>query len=110
MLLRYWKNLYLNWRKPCRESAGKMLDQNSDKTLDRSECNTVDHDRAVLLSISPGVLQVKTLRHLHVKLDGSALPCPSDGIFQMEVDLWPIECAVSFIYHIIKPQIIQSAS
>ena len=58
---------------------------------------------------APMYSQVKSLRQLEVKLDGTALPGSSDRIFQMEVDLRSIECAVALVYYIIrKPKLIQS--
>ncbi len=75
-----------------------MLDQDTDETLDGTEAYTVDHDRTMLLAVCADVLQLETLRKLEVKLDGTALPGSADRIYQMEVDLRTVECAVpSFI-------------
>ena len=52
----------------------------------------------------------KRMRQLEVKLDRTTLPGSSDRIFQMEVNLRSVECAVSFIYNIRKTHIIQSTS
>ena len=87
-----------------------MLDQDSDKSLDRSKCYTVDHDRTVFLTICSCVFQFESLRQLEVKLDGTALPRSSDGVFQMEVDLRAIECAVAFVDYIVKAKIIECAA
>ena len=51
------KNLDLNRCKPCRECACKVLDQDTDETLDGTEAYTVDHDRSVLLTVSSDVLK-----------------------------------------------------
>ena len=87
-----------------------MLDQNTDKSFNGSKRNTVDHDRTVFLAISSYIFAVKAQRKLEVKLNRTALPCSSNGILQMEVDLRSIECAVAFIYHIVQSQIVKSAS
>ena len=96
--------------KPGRECTCKMLDQDTDETLDGTEYNTMDHDRTMLLAVCTDVFAVKSQRQLEVKLDRTALPGSSDGVFQMEVDLRSIECSVSFIYYIGQTQIIQSTS
>ena len=46
-----------------------MLDQDSDKSLDRSKCYTVDHDRTVFLTICSCVFKVKSERKLEIKLE-----------------------------------------
>ena len=87
-----------------------MLDEDSNKPLNGTECNPVDHDGAVFVSVSPDVFQIKAQRKLEIQLDGSALPGSSQGVFQVEVNLRSVESAVSFVDHIRKFQIIQSAS
>ena len=84
-----------------------MLDQDTDETLDGTEAYTVDHDRSVLLTVSSDVLEFETLRKLEVKLDRTALPCSADRIYQMEVDLRAIECAVAFVDHIVESKVIK---
>ena len=71
-----------------------MLDQDTDETLNRTVNNTVDHNRTMFLAVCSCVFQFESLRQLEVKLDRTALPRSSDGVFQMEVDLRAIECAV----------------
>ena len=87
-----------------------MLDQDTDETLDGTEYYTMNHDRAMFLAICSLILQLKSLWELEVKLNGTALPGSANGIYQMEVDLWSIECAIAFINHIVKTKSIQSAS
>src|SRR5699024_2772330 len=53
------------------------------------------------------VFQVKPERKLEVKLDRTALPCSSDGILQMEVDLRSVECAVPFIYNVGQADVVK---
>ena len=83
-----------------------MLDQDTDETLDGTEAYAVDHDRSVLLTVSADVLKLETLRKLEVKLDRTALPCSADRIYQMEVDLRTVECAVTFVDHIVKSKVV----
>ena len=85
-----------------------MLNQDTDETLNRTKYNTMDHDRTMLLSISSDIFAVKSHWQLEVKLDRTTLPCSSNRIFQMEINLRTIECSVSFIYRIGQTQIIQS--
>ena len=44
----------------------------------------------VRCSVFTDVLCPETLRQLKVQLDGSALPGPSQGILQVEIDLSPV--------------------
>src|SRR5699024_5442233 len=101
------KDLHLNRSEPGRERTCKVLDQDSDESLDGAEHNAVDHDRSVLLSVCACVFQVKPERELEVKLDRTALPCSSDGILQMEVDLRSVERAVSFIYNVGQADVVK---
>ena len=64
-----------------------MLDQNTDKTLDESKSNTVDHDRTMFLAVSTNIFTIKTERKLEIKLDSTTLPGSSDGVLKMEVNL-----------------------
>src|SRR5699024_11069643 len=100
------QHLHLYRSQPGWESSSEVLDQDTDKSLDRTEYHTVDHDRSVLLSVCSCILQFKPQRQLEVKLDGSALPGSSDGVFQMEINLWSVESSVSFVYNIGQPQIV----
>ena len=79
-LFRDRQYFYLYRSQPGRECACKMLDQDTDKTLDRTKYYAVDHDRAMLLAVSSNVLQFKTLRQLEVELDRTALPGTSDRV------------------------------
>ena len=105
-----WQNLYLYRCKPGWECTCKVLDQDTDETLNRTVNNTVDHNRTMFLSVCSCVFQFESLRQLEVKLDSTALPRSSDGVFQMEVDLRSVERSISFIYYIWKSQIVQCAT
>ena len=58
----------------------------------------MQHNRAMLLSVCPNIINIESLRKLEIKLDGSALPRSAYGIFQMKIKFRSIEGAVSFIY------------
>ena len=89
--------LYLHGREPERECACKMLGKDTDKALDGAEHDTVDHYRTVALIVCADVGEVKSLGQVHIKLDGTALPCSAEAIAYMEVDLRAVERAVAFI-------------
>src|SRR5699024_6205591 len=110
MFVRNRQYLYLYRSQPGWEGSCEMLDQDTDKSFDGTEYYTVNHDRSVFLSVCSCIFQIKAERKLEVKLDGTALPGSSDGIFQMEVDLRSVESSVSLIYNIRKAQVIQSSS
>ena len=76
-----------------------MLDQYADEPLYGTEDNSVDHDRSVLFSVRSDVGQVESLRHLHIQLYSAALPSPSDGILEVEVQLRSVESSVTFVYN-----------
>ncbi len=104
IFIRNRKHLHLYRSKPCWECTCKMLDQNTDKTLDGSKSNTVDHDRTMFLAVSTNIFTIKTERKLEIKLDSTTLPGSSDGVLKMEVNLRSVERSVSLIYYIIKPR------
>ena len=84
-----------------------MLNQDADETLNGSEAYAVNHNWTLLGTILSRVLQVKPLRHLEIQLNGTALPCPAQGIPQVEVNLRTIKRAVAFVYNIIKAHVLQ---
>ncbi len=84
-----------------------MLNQYPHKALNRPKYHPVDHDRAVFFSILTDILCLKTLRQLKIKLDRSALPCPSKRILQMEINFRPVKCPIALIDNIGQPQILQ---
>ena len=58
------------------------------------------------IEIKCKLIKIETLRKLEVKLDRTALPCSADSVYQMEVDLRTVECAVSFVDHIVKSKVV----
>jgi hypothetical protein len=53
-----------------------MLDQNAQKTLDRSKNGSVNHNRTVLFVIFIDVVEIESFGLGHVQLNGAALPGP----------------------------------
>ena len=70
----------------------------------------MNHDRTVVFAVCAGVFQLKPLRHLHVQLDGTALPGPAKAVLQMEVNLRAIESAVALVNHIFFVQLLQGSN
>ena len=87
-----------------------MFGQDADEPLDGTKYHAVNHDRPVFLSIRSHIFRFKTHRKLEIQLDRAALPGPSDGIFQMEIDFRAVKCPVAFIYHIVQAQFVQRLS
>ena len=83
----------LDRREPDREAPGMMLDQDADEAFERAEDRAVEHEGAVLLPVFPDVLRPQALGQVRVHLEGAALPLPTDGIGQFEVELRPVEGA-----------------
>ena len=74
-----------------------MLGDHADKPLDGSQQGPVDHDGPVLLAVLAHVLQLEPLGHLHIQLDGAALPGPAQAVGEVEVQLGAVERAVAGI-------------
>ena len=90
-------DLDLHGREPQRERTGVVLGEDADEALDRAEAHTVDHDRAMLLTVRADILEVKALGHLHIELDRAALPGTAEAVLQVEVDLRTVERAVALV-------------
>ena len=70
----------LHGREPHRERAGVVLEQDREEPLDRTEQRAVDHDRALLLAVAVGVLELEALGQVGVDLDGRQLPGAADRV------------------------------
>ena len=87
-----------------------MLDKYTDESFDRTEAYTMDHNRTFLCAVFICVSKVKSFRKVHIKLNCTTLPCSSDGVLKMEVDLRSVECSVTFVYNIVDSHIFKGAS
>ena len=63
--------------------------------------DAVNHDRAMLLAVRAGVLELEALGQLHIELNGAALPGTADGVCQMEVELRAVERAVALVDNVV---------
>ena len=72
-----------------------MLRRNRHKPLNTPQNRPMDNDGALHLLIIRPVLQVEPLRELEVELDRRALERAAEGVANLDVDLGPIERAVS---------------
>src|SRR6185437_12890068 len=68
----------------------------------------VNDDRPVWLVILAGIAQVESLRVRVVELDRAELPLAADGVGYVEVDLGPVEGAVTFLELVRQARIDQS--
>ena len=100
-------DFHLNGSKPQGECACVMFRENCDESLNAAKHNTVNHDRSVLFAVLSHVRQVETFRHLEIQLNGSALPCSANAVFQVEVDFRSVKCAVAFVDFVVLAQNIQ---
>ena len=55
------------------------------------------HDRVLSLVVLVDVGEIEVQRHLEIKLNRTALPCASDTVFQVEIDLRTVESAVALV-------------
>ena len=98
VLLRNRQNHGLVRRKPQRELAGRMLEQDSHETLHRAERRTVNHYRAVELVVGTLVGQIETLREVVVNLYRTELPAAAEGVLDHEVEFRAVECGLAILH------------
>ncbi|CRH69823.1 Uncharacterised protein [Chlamydia trachomatis] len=90
---------HLNRSQPCWERAGIMLKQNREETLNRAEECAVNHNWALVATISCNILQLKALRQIEVKLNSRNLPSAADCIASLHRNLRAVECSSTWIVH-----------
>ena len=61
----------------------------------------------MLVAVGADVLEVEPLGHLEVQLDRPALPGPSEGVLQVEVDLRSVEGSVALVDRVLQPELLQ---
>src|SRR5207244_3695549 len=98
----------LNRREPQRKSARVMLDQHAKEALDRTKQRAVNHHRAMRLVVLADEFKFETLGQIEIPLDRAELPQTTDGIFNLKVDLRPVESSLSFHALILDSARIQS--
>jgi len=60
----------LDRREPKREGSGVVLDEDAEKTLDRTKKSAVDHHRLMLFSVFADVFKLKSGWQVEVELNG----------------------------------------
>ncbi len=77
-----------------------------DEALHRPEWRAVEDDRAVLLPVGAGVLELETLRHHVVDLHGAELPLAAERVADDEVDLRPVERRLAFADEVLEAHLV----
>src|SRR5262249_39918623 len=84
-------NLHLHWCEPQRKRARIVLDQNSKKTLDRSQQRAMHHQRLMPRPVFAHVLQAKSRRQIEIELHRRQLPRSSNRVNHLNVDFRAIK-------------------
>jgi hypothetical protein len=81
----------------------KMLRDDGDEAFETSQDSTVNHHRTrrglvrIDRLVRGAVLEVEPLRELEIELDGRTLEGSAQRVFDVNIDLRAIECAVPWI-------------
>src|SRR5581483_5231624 len=81
----------LHRRQPHRERTRVVLDEYSEKSLDRTPERPVHNHWTMPLAVFANVFQLETLGKIEVELYGGKLPRTSDRVHQLHVNLRTIE-------------------
>src|SRR6266508_257513 len=90
----HWQHDRLDGRDPERKVARRVLDQDPEEALHRSEDRAVEHDRTVGFAVLADVGEIEEVRLGKVNLHRSQLPWTPDRVLHPEVDLGTVEVAV----------------
>ena len=69
--------------------------EDADKTLERADDRTVQHDRMPARVVFSHILGAQPLRHVEVNLHGAALPGAPQRVLQRVLNLRAVESTVS---------------
>ena len=94
-------------REPQGERAAVVLDQHGAEPIEGAEDRAVDHHGPVTLVVVAGVLHVEALGHGEVALHGGELPQSPDRVAEMEVDLGPVEGALTLGDPVVQPALLE---
>lgn len=72
-----------------------VFDQNTDKAFQRTQNGAMDHDGNLAGVVFGDILGTQSHRHGKINLDRTALPHPSNGVFQGVFDFWTIEGTIA---------------
>src|SRR5690606_2900152 len=92
------KQLHLHGRQPCRESAGIVLEQESDETLMCAQGRSVNDEGSIGLVVLGNKFKVESSALCKVNLVGCKRELSADRAPNLHVDLGTIEC--SFILNL----------
>ena len=107
MTLRNRQDTYLHGSHPHGECTCIVLDQDTDKALNRAIDHAMQHDGTMLFAVLTNIGEIKLLGQTHIELDRAALPRTSDGVAQVEVDLRSVKRAVSLVDDIVQTAVVQ---
>src|SRR5712692_9062319 len=93
----------LDRREPGRERARVVLDEDAHEALEGAEDRAVDHDRALRLSVGINVLEREPVRLGEVDLDGRQLPAAPERVLDVDIDLRPVERALTRVQVVREP-------
>ena len=70
-----------------------VLNQNSDKSLQRTQDGTMQHHRHLACTVFADIRGIKALWQGKIELDSAALPNPTNGVFQGKFDFGAVKRA-----------------
>ena len=89
------EDAHLDRRKPERERPRAVLDQDPHEPLERAEHCAMDHDGTRRLPVRGLIAEIEALGVVEVELDRPELVLAAERVEHEEVDLGPVEGAVS---------------
>ena len=92
----------LRRRKPGRELAGVVFDENRQEALKRAQNGAMQHDGSLTRVVLGHVLGIETLREHEVDLQRAALPVTADGIPQHELEFRAVEGALTRVQRVLQ--------
>ena len=87
---------------PNGQVPARVLEQDSDESLERAEQRSMNHHRLVLDVVATRVAEPEPLGHLEVELDRAELPGAAERVLHMQVDLRPVEGPVALVDDVIE--------
>src|ERR1035437_5698583 len=91
MVFTYRDDSNLNRGKPYRECSGSMLNKHRHESFNRAHDGCVDHHDSFLFAFFIDTVKVKSIRHVHIELNGGYLPFSADGVLGHKVYLWAVK-------------------
>src|SRR5581483_6011490 len=95
-------------RKPNREFAFVVFDQDSEESLHRTQQRPVNHNRPMRLTVFADVFKTEPLWQIKVELYRRQLPQSTDSIDNFNIDFWTVKRSFTFHAFIRKTPSVQS--